>query len=69
MHDALQARRFLWFLCLNCGHSARLAPTHLVRFLRDDVRLQDLGHRMKCNRCQRRSAAVIVDDRELPGRD
>ena len=63
MHDALGARRFLWFPSLNCGHSARMAPRQVVRFLRDDVLLEELRHKMKCGRCrQRRLAPNSPDD-------
>jgi len=64
--DAAEPRRFLWILCKSCGRSSRLDPRHVLSLLRTDVSLSETGQKFKRRRCKHRSAAVVVDDRELP---
>jgi hypothetical protein len=67
--SATESRRFLWILCKSCGHTSRLDPRYILKFLRTDISLKDTGRRFKCQRRNHRSAAIVIDDREPPGRD
>ena len=70
LRDACEARRTLWALCKNCGHSERVDPWKLASKIGHDLALADLAERLRCRRCHvRRRAAVIVDDIERPGRN
>ncbi len=70
LSEACEARRPLWFLCLNCGHAHRVEPRALVLQVRRDLTLDALRWRLKCRRCHmRHRATVIVDDQgEVAGR-
>lgn len=66
--DAVSAQRYLWLLCLHCGHTKRIDPRH-VAMVWGDLTLRSLKERMRCQRCHRKRAAIVVDDEEMPGRD
>lgn len=68
LSDAIAARRLLWVLCKSCGHAERLDPRHLMA-LKGPLSLRDLQGKLRCRRCSRQRAAIVVNDEGWPGRD
>lgn len=66
--DVAFERRSLWALCKSCGHAAKLDPRNLIA-LAGDVTLKDVQRRFRCQKCNKRRAAVVVGDEGWPGRD
>lgn len=68
--DVAAARRALWALCCNCGHTQRLDPRELAALKGPGYTLRALEARLACQRCRRSGrAAVVVDRVEAGGRD
>ena len=68
LSDAIAARRLLWVLCKCCGHAERLDPRHLMA-LKGPLSLRDLQGKLRCRRCGKQRAAIVVNDEGWPGRD
>jgi hypothetical protein len=68
LSDAVAERRMLWALCKACGRSTRLDPRSLIT-LHGNAALRSLQDKLRCRRCQKCSAAIVVSDSGWPGRD
>jgi len=68
LSDAIGARRLLWALCKSCGHAERFDPRNLIA-LKGALSLRELQGRLRCRRCGRRRAAIVVNDEGWPARD
>jgi hypothetical protein len=68
LSDAIAARRLLWILCKGCGHSGRYDPRHLVA-MQGAMSLRSLQLRLRCRRCGKRRAAIVLNDEGWPERD
>jgi hypothetical protein len=68
LSDAIAARRLLWILCKGCGHAERYDPRNLMA-LRGPMSLKSLQMRLRCRRCGKRRAAIVLNDEAWPGRD
>ncbi len=66
--DAVGARRLLWVLCKACGRARRFDPRNLIA-LKGELALRDLQEKLRCRRCGKREAAVVVSDGGWPRRD
>jgi hypothetical protein len=65
---AAEAGRLLWVLCKSCGHAHCLDPRHLIA-RRGDLPIAKLQARLRCQRCRKRRAVVVVNDEGWPRRD
>jgi hypothetical protein len=65
---AVEAGRLLWVLCKSCGHAHCLDPRHLIA-RRGDLPIAKLQARLRCQRCRKRRAVVVVNDEGWPRRD
>ncbi len=68
LSDAIAARRLLWILCKGCGHSERYDPRHLMA-MKGAMSLKSLQTRLRCRRCGKQRAAIVLNDEGWPGRD
>jgi len=64
---AVEAGRLLWVLCRGCGHAQRFDPRNLMA-LKGELTLRQLQNQLRCRRCQKQRAAVVLDDEGWPGR-
>jgi hypothetical protein len=65
---AVEAGRLLWVLCRGCGHAHKLDPRHLIA-RSGDLSIARLQSRLRCNRCRKQRATVVVNDEGWPRRD
>ena len=68
LSDAIGARRLLWVLCKGCGHAERFDPRHLMA-LKGPLTLRELQLRLRCRKCRKRHAAIVLDELGWPQRD
>lgn len=68
LSDAIGSRRLLWALCKGCGHAERFDPRHLMA-LKGPLSLRDLQAKLRCRRCGRQRAAIVLDEEGWPQRD
>ena len=63
LKDACEAKRTLWVLCKNCGHSDRMDPWQLASKTGRNLSLGELAAKLRCQRCKamRRAAVVVYD--------
>ena len=61
---ACQARRAIWFLCMNCGHARRIDPRKLMT-KHAEAAIADLGKKIRCQRCQQKHCVAVADDRPM----
>ena len=59
---------YVWVLCQGCGHAQRLDPRNLI-VLRGAITLHELKRQLRCRRCGKSRAAIVVDDEEQPSRN
>jgi hypothetical protein len=59
--DAFKARRKLWVLCKECGHTALADPRDLLVRL-GDITLERAGRKLRCKRCHRANAHFVPQD-------
>jgi hypothetical protein len=55
-------------LCKGCGHAHRLDPRHLIA-RRGDLSIAKLQSKLRCQRCRKQRATVVVNDEGWPRRD
>jgi hypothetical protein len=68
LSDAIAARRLLWVLCKSCGHAERFDPRHVMA-LKGPMSLRDMQTKLRCRRCGRQRAAIVINDEGWPARD
>jgi hypothetical protein len=56
--DAFRARRHLWALCLQCGHTSLWDPRTLIGRL-DYISLADARKKLRCRRCGRGRPVLV----------
>lgn len=60
LRHAVVAEKLIWVFCRWCGNARRLDPQDLVHRLGRDMAFDDLGRRMRCDRCTRKGVAAIM---------
>ena len=68
MGHAVEAGRLLWALCRGCGHAHKLDPRHLLA-RSGDLSIARLQAKLRCQRCRKQRAVVVVNDEGWPRRD
>ena len=59
--DAFRARRHLWVLCRECGHTALVDPRNLIGKL-GELTLEEAGRKLRCGRCGKARAQFVPKD-------
>jgi DNA-directed RNA polymerase subunit RPC12/RpoP len=61
LNDAFRARRHLWVLCKECGHTALMDPRNLIGKL-GELTLEEARRKLRCARCGTARAHFVPRD-------
>lgn len=59
--DAFRARRHLWVLCKDCGHTALMDPRNLIAKL-GELSFEKAGQKLRCAKCGAARAGFVPRD-------